>query len=80
VLLPQVYERKRQSPTYFWRAVLNRLTCCQAIGETPLRRALDSGGSGDGTQHLSPHDPPESNALEYLVQMIMSETCQRRLC
>src|SRR5262245_4931749 len=26
-------------------------------------RALDSGGSCGGTQHLLPHDPPESNAL-----------------
>src|SRR5262249_15173906 len=26
-------------------------------------RALDSGGSGGGSQHLSPPDPPESNAL-----------------
>jgi hypothetical protein len=29
------------------------------------RRALDSGGAGSGTQHLSPYDPPESNALQY---------------
>jgi len=36
-----------------------RLKCSQGW----TTRALDSGGSRSGIQHLPPHDPPESNAL-----------------